>query len=326
MEANQQIGRHMIKRPLIAAAVAISSVSIVGTATQVRADELQPITEAMTVVKEVNEVQNVVDGVPLADVGDEFVAITAESRVALPETATQEVTITPVEGETFSVGLPGDAEGVAAGDGVVYDDSAVDTSMVVKATENGGAQILVVLESDEAPADVAFPVSAPENSTLEANEDGTVSIVSREALGEGKSTASATIGTIAAPWAFDANGEAVPTSFGIDGMTLTQSVAVDASTAFPVTFDPTFSTGWTGIFAQWSRSEALFIKGLSLTALGGAAAPLCAGPHVVICGAALASFWYVLQELGTIYINGQYDRNCYLESRLFPFQSSYFKC
>lgn len=48
------------------------------------------------------------------------------------------------------------------------------------------------------------------------------------------------VATIAPAWAVDANGEPVGTRYELDGATLTQVVDVTATTAFPVTADPSF--------------------------------------------------------------------------------------
>jgi hypothetical protein len=46
------------------------------------------------------------------------------------------------------------------------------------------------------------------------------------------------LAVIAPAWARDANGTSVPTHYSVSGTTLTQHVAFDDSTAFPVTADP----------------------------------------------------------------------------------------
>lgn len=53
-----------------------------------------------------------------------------------------------------------------------------------------------------------------------------------------------TVAVIAAPWAVDANGAPVETSYELEGTTLTQVVDIDDSTAFPVTADPSLAFVW----------------------------------------------------------------------------------
>src|SRR5690606_38049677 len=51
------------------------------------------------------------------------------------------------------------------------------------------------------------------------------------------------LATIEAPWAVDGAGNAVNTSYTLDGNTLTQTVEVGADTVFPVVADPSW-TWW----------------------------------------------------------------------------------
>lgn len=53
-----------------------------------------------------------------------------------------------------------------------------------------------------------------------------------------------TMAVIAAPWAVDANGAAVGTSYELDGQTLTQVLDIDETTAFPVVADPSAAFWW----------------------------------------------------------------------------------
>lgn len=277
----------------------------------------------------VNAVQNVEPGVALAESSDGFTASTAGTEVTIPSDANGGLVLTPTEGVSLSVGLPGSSDGEAVDDGVVFDDAAVDTSIVAKATEDGGAQILVVLESAEAPEAVPFPISAPEGSSLQQNDDGTVSVLLNEVLGDGESILTAEIGTIAAPWAFDANGEAVPTSYSIDGMTLIQHIDTNETVAFPVTADPTVSTGWGGLYIRWTRSDALRLNGVTMTAVGAGVATLCSGITLLIgtaaCVAATAGIFYLLKDLGDYAVNRQYDRGCRMETQVVLVRT-YWKC
>jgi hypothetical protein len=56
---------------------------------------------------------------------------------------------------------------------------------------------------------------------------------------------------ILAPWAVDSNGDSVATSYSIDGDTLTQHVAHDASDAYPVIADPWLGGVWTDSWAWY---------------------------------------------------------------------------
>lgn len=72
-------------------------------------------------------------------------------------------------------------------------------------------------------------------------------------------------GTIATPWAVDANGDSVRTWYTIVGSKVTQHVEHGPSDAYPITVDPRISFGW-AIYVKYSKSEVRTVT----TGLGGA--------------------------------------------------------
>lgn len=261
-----------------------------------------------------NAVPNVENGVALETIGASHVATVSDSVITIPSDSGQSLTLDSGAHDPISVGLPGDTPGLAMDDSVVFPEVAADTTAVVKATEDGGAQVVVALDSADAPSTLSFPVSAPEGSSLQQNDDGSVTILGPPQDIEGGQQY-AELGQIEAPWAVDATGAAVETTYSINGTTLVQSVQTDEATAYPVTADPKFSVGW-GIYVRWSRGEALWLTGLGLTATAGAVAVLCVGPHAVLCGGAVAGIWYVLHSLTDWGINKLYNRGCYIQTKL----------
>ncbi|MFC4012586.1 hypothetical protein ACFOY2_35490 [Nonomuraea purpurea] len=90
------------------------------------------------------------------------------------------------------------------------------------------ARALTIIKDASAPTEYRFPISAPEGSMLEVeDDDGTVLIYNEDVY----------LGEIDLPWAKDANGNAVPTSYRVEGMTLIQTVN-HAGAAYPVVADP----------------------------------------------------------------------------------------
>jgi hypothetical protein len=67
------------------------------------------------------------------------------------------------------------------------------------------------------------------------------------------------LGSIDAPWAKDANGKAVPTSYRIEGGSLVQKVTTTTGTAFPVVADPKVSYGW-NIYIKFNKTEVKNLK------------------------------------------------------------------
>ncbi|GAA2364368.1 hypothetical protein [Nonomuraea africana] len=90
------------------------------------------------------------------------------------------------------------------------------------------ARVLTVIKDASAPTEYRFPITAPENSTLELDEDGATVLIYNEEV---------YLGEIDAPWAKDANGNPVPTTYRVEGMTLIQTVH-HAGAAYPVVADP----------------------------------------------------------------------------------------
>lgn len=107
------------------------------------------------------------------------------------------------------------------------------------------------------------------------------------------------VAEIAAPWAVDADGNAVPTLYEIAGDTLVQKVRVDASTTFPVVADPSFDWVW------WPATAAACVAAVgTLIAAGYAKVAVGVGKLVVSMRAAkssskLGKAYTAWQKLGT---------------------------
>lgn len=279
--------------------------------------------DAEQVTEQLESVGAVEQAAPLDESAEGFVASVADTEVNIPTDAADTISVEGTN-QTVEVGIPGseNPDAVAIGDQVVYPSIDVDTDMVAQATEDGGVQMILAIQSDAAPEEFGFPF---EGSTLEMNEDGSVNVSQNIDLGEGE-IVPAVVGLVEPAWAVDANGNEVPTQYRIEGDTLIQVVDVGPETAFPVTADPKFTKGWTGLFVRWYRNEALWLTGLGITATAGAVATLCAGPHALVCGAAVAGIYYLTKSVSDWAINKLYDRGCRMETRLVPWVSTYFKC
>ena len=113
-----------------------------------------------------------------------------------------------------------------------YGDVTTSSSIVVRATA-GGVQELIAIERSDAPNEFAFPLALPTGAVLVAADDGSAAIVD---------SSGHEVAAIAAPWAKDAAGRAVPTSYRLDGSTLIQVVEHEGAT-YPVVADPSFTWG-----------------------------------------------------------------------------------
>ncbi|MFI6407826.1 hypothetical protein [Streptomyces sp. NPDC050548] len=119
------------------------------------------------------------------------------------------------------------------------------------------------------------------------------------------------IGDIEAPWAKDADGTPVPTSYSVSGDQLIQTVDFTSANAFPVVADPKVSFGW-WIYTRWSRDE---VKRVALKIGGGAAVvtavcDLIPNHHVSLICKAVAL--YGLAHIGAVFVKAA-TKKCKVE-------------
>lgn len=134
--------------------------------------------------------------------------------------------------DDLRIGIPhartaSDAEVV---DGMtVYRNVDTETAVAVNPTAAGG-QLLVNVGGADSPTAYRFPLDLPAGAALRLTDDGGAEVSLRDGT---------LVASIAAPWAQDASGAAVPTRFRVVGDTLVQDVAHRvAGTTYPVLADP----------------------------------------------------------------------------------------
>lgn len=141
------------------------------------------------------------------------------------------------EGESASVPvlLPVSTEPeVEVQGGLIALSDSSDYSVVPVFFEDGSVAIHTVIDNENAPRSYDYDFTS---------ERGTQVVLSDEAGGATVLDASgAPVAYVAAPWAKDANGASLPTTYTADGGILTQHVQFDSTTAFPVVADP-----WLGV-------------------------------------------------------------------------------
>ena len=161
---------------------------------------------------------------------------------------------------------PHNLGGIGADDGVTVATGAVG--------EDGTFVVLLVIDSDDDPTEYRFDNSVPEGHTAELQLDGSVQLIDADGN---------EAGIIATPWALDATGAEIPTSFALDGSTLVQTVNHQGAT-YPVIADP----------CGWSWRGALDC--LTVAAAAVLVVPACAPPiAIATCGPAVivATYTYV---------------------------------
>jgi hypothetical protein len=149
-------------------------------------------------------------------------------------------------------------------------------------------QFSQVIASAAAPKHYSYKLTLPAGYSPYLQPNGTVALEADSVgLAGGVPTQATTLGWINPAWAVDANGAPVPTSFTVSGDTLTQNVAFNRSTAFPVVSDPTVSFGWV-VYVHFYHSEVgsvvwiAFFAGASAS-LGWACSLISVGWLVPLC-------------------------------------------
>jgi hypothetical protein len=189
--------------------------------------------------------------VPQAMSPDGTAADTSEGTATVSTDPDEGLTATGATGTDVSLGVPGSPdEGTVIAGNVVYPGVADDASVVARPTQDG-TQALIVIDGSDAPSRYTFPVEVNgEHTGLRQGNDGAVDI-----LGADGTTP---VATIAPPWATDANGDAVPTHYEIEGSSIIQVVEHETA-AYPVTADPKVSFGWS-IYLKYSKKEVKDFK------------------------------------------------------------------
>ena len=188
------------------------------------------------------------------------------------------------DGLELGLQLPGDrgTRGALSQDGtVVYEDPLLSTHVTARA-DLEGVQASLVIEDAMAPSTFRFPVELPSGYALTLDTTGVVRITDANGV---------VAASFEAPWAVDASGAAVPTSYSVEGTTLVQHVA-HAGAADPVVADPKFTWGWVTGTVYFSRRETNVIASGGTGATGLLALATGVGAAAVGVYASYATYVY----------------------------------
>lgn len=169
------------------------------------------------------------------------------------------ITVPGKKSETRPAQLKGVPIGHFIGEGAPLLTTALSGATTTTYSTPHGSQTLITVESDKSPRDYRFPLALSAGSTAKVEADGSVLI--RDI--EGRVTSA-----IVAPWAFDAAGKPVPTTFRFEDGALVQRIDFNSSNAFPLTADPS---------VQWIPWPVLAITGAELQVLAGLTAAVFVG-------------------------------------------------
>ena len=216
-----------------------------------------------------HEIAKKYDGV---DVMDGNAPGTAAVQTQSPSGAVR-ITVPGKKSETRPAQLKGVPIGHFIGEGAPLLTTALSGATTTTYSTPHGSQTLITVESDKALRDYRFPLALAAGSTAKVEADGSVLI--RDAAGRVTST-------FVSPWAFDADGKPVPTTFRIEDNTLVQHIDFNSSNAFPLTADPSI---------QWVPWPVLALTGAELQVLAGLSAAVFVGGTWVGCTFSKLTGW-----------------------------------
>lgn len=247
-----KISRTSALTVLVATAVSIASI---GTA---QASDPHHPSDAIAegVAEQIATVAPSASITPTVDLGDALLAPIDNAVVSLPTNPSEpvEVTSTTSDAPDLLITLPeliGTDDARLAGDGTVVYTSDSDASIAVQPITEGGTRFLTILENRNSPSNFEYTF---EGAVLELLDDGSITVSQ-----DGEVT-----GGIDAPWAYDADGEAVPTRYVVEGgSTLIQFVDhTDGNYTYPIVADPAWYW-WVGTTATCAAQIAPFVTPLA---------------------------------------------------------------
>ncbi len=191
------------------------------------------------------------------------------------------VTDAPVETSSIPSGL-------FRGEGDPLLSTAVAGSTVTSFATQDGVQTLIQIPDASSPSEYRFPLDLPEGGEPVLSSDGAVMILDADG---------GPVSGFGAPWAVDAEGNAVPTSFRLEGQELVQVVEFNASTVFPVVADPDSGVEWWGHWVRLTRGETrtaanIIANNQGPAVLAGVACGALSGPAALRCGGAVALAYF----------------------------------
>lgn len=212
-------------------------------------------------------------------VADDIVSL--NGLASMPADPSDGISLDLGKAGSLNIGLPAADTASSAqliGGEVTYDNNdGSKTTPVVPA--DGGLQILTTIEEAGAPTTYEYDFAAQgEPVVLALLEGGGVLVSDSDGV---------VINLLAAPWAFDATGAAVPTWYSVDGNVLTQHVQ-HAGAAYPVVADPrlTCDALFCTVVLSKAETQTVASHGGTAAAIMGAA---CALLGTVVAGALCAA-------------------------------------
>lgn len=251
---------------------------------------------------------------PMETPGGSLVSQTSRGPVGSPANGSGDVRVAALDGlVSLTIGLPEEAAGAraqVARDGTVVYHSDGPVDLAVQAVDTG-VRVQTVLADATAPTEFTYDF---DGLTPILNADGSVTLT---VPGDGFNVQ---LGSLAVPWALDANGAAVPTRFRVEGAAVIQEVDhLRAGIAYPVVADPwyKYDCGIVTCTISFDRATTRNIRdGLDLASIGTGVAGVLAGLAAVAVGV-LAALIVAKLQVDRVFAARYYENgNCF--AYLFP--------
>lgn len=219
-------------RTIVAAGVVLSLLagqSSIGHADDGMAaiEEIASVADALTPAEFTGEPQ-----APLLTDSGLVVESEAGPKIGVPERASDGLSVV-VGDNALQVGLPLDehlANARVASDGtVVYVANGEGADLTLQAYDDGSIRLKTVIPDSQSPERYVYSLNLAEGSSIKEQADGGLLVAD---------AAGVLLFAVAPPWAVDAEGNELPTSYEIVGTSIVQWVDLKAAKAFPVVADP----------------------------------------------------------------------------------------
>jgi hypothetical protein len=189
-----------------------------------------------------------------------------------------------VESTPLAVALPSEvqaAEAVVAPDGsVVYEAADGGASAVVQALDDGSVRLQTISPDVESVQDFSYSFGDDVFPVLNAN--GTADLL--QDFGD----VAMTVGQVAPAWAFDADGNKVPTHYEVSDGELIQVIEPSADASYPVVADPKVTNSVWNLTWHFNKKET----GLFAAYVGTASGITALIPHLATKVTSKVAFGY----------------------------------
>jgi len=181
-------------------------------------------------------------------------AATDHSLTALPDATDPTITLlSTATGQIVTIKPDAKKKPVDAG-GVEVTNASGGEQQITEATAKGGVQVITISQNAKTARKIRFTTTIPDGTGWVPQSNGQIYLMPK---GGGQPDP---IMVLAAPWAVDANGVSLPTSYTVKGKTIIQTIDTKGA-AFPIVSDPDW-WWWTATIAGCTIAVGTFLTGI----------------------------------------------------------------